>query len=37
MNKEERIALEKKYKSIKKLKLSLYLTRGKPYSEQLDF
>ena len=37
MKKEERIALEKKYKSIKKLKLSLDLTRGKPSSEQLDF
>ena len=37
MNKEEIIALEKKYKSIKKLKLSLDLTRGKPSSEQLDF
>ena len=37
MKKEERIALEKKYKSIKKLKLNLDLTRGKPSSEQLDF
>ena len=37
MKKAERIALEKKYKSIKKLKLSLDLTRGKPSSEQLDF
>ena len=37
MKKAERIALEKKYKSIKKLKLCLDLTRGKPSSEQLDF
>ena len=37
MKKAERIALEKKYNRIKKLKLSLDLTRGKPSSEQLDF
>ena len=37
MKKAERIALEKKYNSIKKLKLSLDLTRGKPSAEQLDF
>ena len=37
MKKAERIALEKKYNRIKKLKLSLDLTRGKPSAEQLDF
>ena len=37
MKKAERIALEKKYNKIKKLKLSLDLTRGKPSAEQLDF
>lgn len=37
MKKAERIALEKKYNRIKKLKLSLDLTRGKPSEEQLDF
>ncbi len=37
MKKAERIALEKKYNRIKKLKLSLDLTRGKPSVEQLDF
>ena len=37
MKKVERIALEKKYNRIKKLKLSLDLTRGKPSAEQLDF
>ena len=37
MKKAERKALEKKYNRIKKLKLSLDLTRGKPSAEQLDF
>ena len=37
MKKAERIALKKKYNRIKKLKLSLDLTRGKPSAEQLDF
>ncbi len=37
MKKAERVALEKKYNKIKKLKLSLDLTRGKPSAEQLDF
>ena len=36
MKKIERAELQAKYNSIKKLKLNLDLTRGKPSSDQLD-